>query len=52
MVDKVALGMFSPSISASPANSHSALLKVGTIGQIVANVPHGLFLIPPQQIKN
>jgi hypothetical protein len=39
-------GRFYPSTVVYPANSSS-----GTVGQLVANVPSGLSLTPPQEIK-
>jgi hypothetical protein len=47
-------GRFSPSTSVFPANSHSTDYPssgAGTIGQILADVPSGLSLTPPQEIK-
>jgi hypothetical protein len=53
-------GRFSPRASVSPANSHSTDCSTfifchpefGTIGQLVADVPNGLSLTPPQETKN
>jgi hypothetical protein len=42
-------GRFSPSTSVSPANSHST--GVGTIGQLMADVPSGLSLTQTQETK-
>jgi hypothetical protein len=52
-------GRFSLSTSVSPANSHFHRLLhthylssgAGTIGQLVADVPSGLSLTPPQETK-
>jgi hypothetical protein len=52
-------GRFPPSTSVSPANSHSTdcsklvIYHPGlvTIGQLVADVPSGVSLTPPQEIK-
>jgi hypothetical protein len=63
---KLHWGMFSPSTSVSPANSHSTeplhihhhhhhhhhlSSRAGTIGQLVADVRSGLSLTPPQETK-
>jgi hypothetical protein len=42
--------------SVSPANSHSTdcstlIIRNGTVGQILADVPNGLSLTPPQDKK-
>jgi hypothetical protein len=52
-------GRFSPSTSVSPANSHYTNCSIhhhtstgaGAIGQLVADVPSGLSLTPPQETK-
>jgi hypothetical protein len=49
-------GTFSPSTSVSPTNCHSTdcstfIIGTGTIGQLVADVPRGLSLTPPQETK-
>jgi hypothetical protein len=59
----LALGRFSQSISVSLTNHNTdcstlviiiiiIIIRAGTIGQIVADVPSGLSLTPPQEIKN
>jgi hypothetical protein len=59
VVDKVALGQVSSEYFGFPCQfSFYRLLQIhhlsfgaGTIGQIVADVPNGLSLIPPQETK-
>jgi hypothetical protein len=57
VVDKVAVGQVFLGTSVSPTNSqstdihHHVLSRTGTIGQLVADVPSGLSLTPPQETK-
>jgi hypothetical protein len=59
-MDKVTLGQgFFPSTSVSPTNFYTTdcpavIYRFGadTIGQLVADVPSGLGLTPPQETKN